>query len=407
MSNMRLLCAAVVCCIVLFFAGCGGGGSSAVDDNGWEYLMRMSEGEGEVDQMIASADAAFAAGQAQNPSDPDPQLGGAVVDLIELLMQIEQQITPPTAPSELSLRLVAVGDIFTIDELFENDGQKVRDIAVNLAVRIAALTQTPASRDINGVDPEAVRVALHNSYLPSLYGIADVISQIGYANSGVIAIAQYEEAGVRVDIDQGDVLMFAGVVRALTAAINAATCYSWDVGEWTGEDDLDDLDLDGDGILLPGDFLPPLPCLNLVDSPTFSGLSTQFDQAFTELADGIQSTLDETGDQTYDIFEVYDELGFVSVARQDLEDAKATIEDMQDALTTPTSITHDGVTTTLNVSAWFASPPAVRSLIGQLNYDPDDGDFDDWEMWYSNLPDNTFGGLFPDGLPQVWWEDGL
>jgi hypothetical protein len=381
---------------MLALAGCGGNRSS--DDHsedGWAYLLQYGSSDDPAG-LIASASDAFNEELAGDPNSPDPALGDALCDLINVLMQIDEDlggipigpVSVKSGTSTRTIRLAEYGDIFKLRERLSPRSRSTVGSYISPEL-IAALYLLVANLD----DAESIRQSIRTNYAPALMEIADRIEQIGDANPGVIAVAQYDET--RIDIDNGDVLILAGIIRSVVAVLDMCTCYSWDKGDWTAPDNFIDLDANDDNKITPAEYLPDEPYLTLVDAETFTSLGDQIRDGIDNVIDGIQSTLDEEDDQTYDLIP-----GDDPDVRATLEDLLEVMNAVRSALDGPADITIDGITGTINISNWLSDPPNLRDIAPVFTIEVDVLD-----IYYDDLPDNTLDNLFPDGMPEDWWGD--
>ena len=400
MKRFRWILVVLVCAGIFGIVGCGGdnhGGELA--ESGWVYLLQLGESD-DLAGSIENASAVFNQQLADDPDNPDPALGDAICDLLGVLIEIEGEFRG-AVPASLQtarakggpepMRLVDYGDIFRLHDRFSSGSRAISggiSTFVNPEV-IAMLYLLTAG--LEGADAEALRQAIHDTYVPQLLEIVDRIVEIGEANPGVIAVAEYEDT--RYDIDQGDVLLLGGIVREVIALIGMWSCYSWDRGEWIAPEEFIDLDANDDNKITPAEFLPDEPYLTLVED-NFADLGDSIKGGVTEMIAGLQSTLDEEDEQTYDIIPNDD-----PDVQELLQAFIEILGSVNNAMEGPVDITINEVTTKINIKAWLDDAPDFRAIAPTFTIEGDEID-----IYYDDLPDKTLDGLFPDGMPEEWWD---
>jgi len=188
-------------------------------------------------------------------------------------------------------------------------------------------------------------------------------------------------------IDFGDVLLLDAAVRLLKSTLLPLTAYNVNPGTF-----YDNPPGDGNhnGKLEPAEYVAPSPFLTLIDSGAMTNARDTFKSALDKMIAGLDATLNETEDD-HDLIAWHTQGS--GVTRQDLQEARAGINDLKTNGNLKVE-SPSGQEETIKVNL-DASPVAdLRTVLPTMVYDSTKQDYVP-ESW----PDKTYGGLFPEGLP--------
>ena len=198
-----------------------------------------------------------------------------------------------------------------------------------------------------------------------------------------------------VIIDRGDLLIFDGLVRATKALMLLGVSYNADSGTFNWDLQGSALDANSDGTLTPSEYMPADPWGTLTEPALMGQIKTVLDEACIKVQAGLGETLAEEGD-FYDFLNWHTPGG--NVTETELVSFKAAVFQLQQALTTPQAIpipleNGDVVIVRIDISAWSNDPPAdLKDMFPNKSAVSDDVIPGTW-------PDPSFGGIFPDDLP--------
>lgn len=253
--------------------------------------------------------------------------------------------------------------------------------------------------------------------IPTLANVAarlDIVEQDPYFT---FEIAPGDPADRKL-IDIGDIYIFHGMIMLAKALLAIPASYSIDPGTWPVIDvELYDMDANHDGYLTRSEWLPPSPFMTLMDPTLMYAQRGDVLIACEKALAGIDATLRET----YDDAELIPMHGVDSMYyRGALAVMRQMVEDIKRSLNQPTvmQIPWDGSVYPLSVylGAWSDNPPPDLTYFMPRYQFVANGDGVPDMIW-SNLsmrpvegsyPDTTFGGLFPEGLPNdVLYGEGM
>jgi len=250
---------------------------------------------------------------------------------------------------------------------------------------------------------------IRNVVIPMLASVAARLEIVGRDPSFTFEIAPTDPNDRRV-IDIGDIYLFHGVIMLAKALLAVPASYNIDPGTWPLIDvELYDLDTNHDGYLTRSELLPPPPFMTLMDPTLMYAQRGDCITACEKLLAGIDATLREPYDDA-ELIPTRDldgsrYIGTLMAMRQFVENIKR-------SLNQPTllNIPLDDIVYPMNVylGAWSDNPPPDLTYFLPRYRFVADGDGEPYMMWSvldlrpvdGSYQDTTFGGLFPEGLPE-------
>ena len=199
-------------------------------------------------------------------------------------------------------------------------------------------------------------------------------------------------------VDLGDVYLFDGLLRVEKASLALPASYNADYGTFDMNIDTEDRDANSDGLVVVSEYLPPDPFLELSDAAPMQAMKSDLQTACAKAILGIDATLAETSDQ-FDLIPWH--TPGKDVDFDDLNSMKVLVQQIQQALVGPQAVPMIGFEGDLGlvrmyISAWSDNPPADLKAFAPTFHFVDVGLL---RVKPGSYPDPTFGGLFPDGLP--------
>ena len=207
-------------------------------------------------------------------------------------------------------------------------------------------------------------------------------------------------------VDIGDVNLFHGALLATRWALAIPASYNLNMGSYNVDVSPYDRDINHNGLLTPSEYVPASPCLTLTSSATMTGAKLDMTTACDKIIAGINATLAETSDN-YDLIKWH--TPNEGPTQAELLEIKSYVTQLKTSMNSAVTITIDEedepVSFRIFAGAWNTNPPAdlkamfpTQELVRWRN---------NWEGEYdygmidaeNGFPDDTFGGIFPDGMP--------
>lgn len=278
-------------------------------------------------------------------------------------------------------------------------------------VRLAAPSPTPISERDRLLILD-IQDDIRGTVIPMLANVASYLNIVEQDPSFTFEIAPGDPDDRKL-IDIGDVYIFHGVVMLAKALLAIPASYNADVGNWVFEH-VDGLDFDTnhDGLLTRSEIMPPSPFMTLMDPTLMYAQRGDGLIACDKALAGIDYTLSET----YDDGELIPMHGRSSaLLRGALTMMRDAVEQLKRSLQQPTIVQApwiDGEVHTMMIYLGALSenpPPDLGYFVPQFEFFDQAEDTSWWP--YSTFgglrvravdgtfSDTTFGGLFPEGLP--------
>jgi len=239
-----------------------------------------------------------------------------------------------------------------------------------------------------------------------------------------------------VVVDRGDVYLFDSVLLVAKASLAIPVSYSLDYGSYDFTKGLLDHDTNGDKVLVQSEYIPASPFLTLLDAAPMNAIKTDLISACDKAMLGIDATLAETSDD-YDLIPWH--TAGSGLSQDDLNSAKVAVQQVKDALSKTVVLPMvwsvyeifdyswywneipggeqwvdpwaekqvQYALVKMNLLAWSDNPPAdLKAFAPKLQIIEQDIDNGMYHTTWKELrpvlgsyADPTFGGLFPEGLP--------
>ena len=427
---MRTKLLAVVCLLVIVAGyGCGGGGEPSALDNGTQLLGGIigestASGEppsaAELDQAVGLFEQAVE----EDPSNPQALFGLAVTMVAEASTRFYED-HPELFPADGAPSLVGVTGLASstaralrstglLDDLLRPAAlkERVNDLLVAPARLCKGLGQARAF-------PSATQLANAQQHLET-YVIPRVEEALTHLDAleadpdfphfqfPITITYPQTESKMVIIIDQGDVLLFDGLVSATDASLHLLCAYEVNYGGTPPNyEEINALDANHDRLLhvseyvAAGDFLTLRSTGQAHTSDALDYLGRAVDRGIG----GLEATLAEPEDNG-DILAWHGD----PELQASLEDTLQQLQTVQPALEGQADVQveiEEGVwvTVTIDLPAFFGSAPTdLKPLLPVLGYHiytvaTETGTERLVQPFPVEFPDSTFDGLFPAGLP--------
>jgi hypothetical protein len=207
--------------------------------------------------------------------------------------------------------------------------------------------------------------------------------------------------------DIGDVYLFHGALLLARWALAIPASYNVSFGTFDFDASPLTRDVNHDWLLSPGEYLPPSPFATLTSAATMTASKADMSTACAKIIAGINATLAETSDN-HDLLAWHTAGSGVEWADLNLvRDYATKLQSSCNAATTINFPDDEGnlVPVSTFIGAWAANPPSDLKVmmptmeINRYRWSPTVAYEYDVDPLDGGVPDTTFGGLFPQGLP--------